>query len=176
MYALDVVSEIWLVATAVQALFESVLTSSGYDKQVEEASGYRFGKRLEEGEPKKKEDATKHEGSGKALTPALREWANVTLEVTAPPSSSKKQTEEQTNPKKSTAFVPEPIIFSSQWRNLPQDASFHVSAPHGQVTELPEDYEFEPLLNYLPEDQNASWSPRLINGTPPPTGFSVAEW
>ena len=175
MYALDKVSEVWLIATAVQALFESVLTSSGYDKQVEEASGYRFGKRLEEGESMKDDDKSA-EASGKALTPALREWASVTLKATVPPPLSKNQPEQYSVSKKPTEDGIEPVIFSTEWKELSQEAPYHGSLPLGQVTEIPADDEFEPMLDYLPEDQNASWSPRLINGTPPPTGFSVAEW
>jgi hypothetical protein len=186
MFALESVSAIWLVATAVQSIFESILISSGYDKQIEATSRYSFWKHHEDAETKVDEELNNGKGENhetathclppgshemstrlRFLTPALREWADVTVKYTDLPKALGSQ--------KTKGEVSEPLILRN-WKDSPQD-SFASSSAHAvsENTEHFEYYEYgiPQTHSSFPQDSNTSWNG---NATPPLTGFNAAEW
>lgn len=189
MNALEDVSEIWLVAKAVQALFESVLSSAGYEKTLESGARASYRPRVGPADAETpntiKEEPTVGDsplsegksGSEKKmpLTPALRIWADVALKSavtpkmparspTVPGSSSNSST---------TSKTWDPQQFSTKWDDMSQ-GSFDCLAPPADLTNVA----FDPVMNYgyLPDDQHLAWTPQYIEGTPAPTGFNAVEW
>lgn len=186
MNALEDVSEIWLVAKAVQDLFESVISSAGYEKTLE--SGARATYQRQYGSEKinaiKKEpslvdsplsDGRPASSKSMPLTPALRIWADAALKSAVTPKmpSRSPTVRGSSSNSSSTGRTQEPHQFSANWNDLSQ-GSFVCLAPNLDYSQAVTD----PLMNYgyVPEDPNLTWVPQYIEGTPAPIGFNAAEW
>lgn len=198
MEALEKVSDIWLVAKAVQGLFETVLSSAGYEKTLNTASGPIYRKIINPSPTVKRETtsgnakpstSSKESSKSMPLTPALRTWADVALKSAATPETLAKSPPIEKLPgKRSTSSKdtePQLLAFSTHWKDFPQQplaqyppppppAFAPVSAPALAIQDP--GLVFEPMYNYLPEEQNIAWNPQWVEGTPAPTGFNAAEW
>lgn len=192
MHALEKVSEVWLVAAAVQGLFESVLTSSGYDKNIEENTDYTFWNRLEDtnAADHRKDGPTSHANQAAwpsnnpketpikamALTPALREWAAVTLQLTAPsPSVQDEPALQQACYDTGSNSSVDPHDSPIQWEQFPNttvlEDSHDLEMQQGIIG-----YGFVLDANSFSNQNVASWSPQIAQGTPPLMGCNPTEW
>lgn len=187
MDALEKVSEIWLVAKAVQDLFESVLSSAGYEKSLDRATGSLYQKRFGSATTVQKE-ATPRNGpspiggieSSKTmpLTPALRTWADVALKSALTPKTANKSPmiQEMSSNSSTSGKQSQPrlLSFSANWKDYPQEPFVQpLPPPPGPG------FGFEPMYEYSPPiapEYNFAWNPQWIDGTPAPTGFNAAEW
>lgn len=192
MDALENVSEIWLVAKAVQDLFETVLSSAGYEKSLDAPGGSTYRKRVgaigsgfkTPANREVKIEETGQPADGKSptikkmpLTPALRIWREAALESSVTPKVSKIQTEAHDMSSNSSSMgsqiIPEPPqVFLDEWKDGPQTTFVNDPTMVGQYNN------FDPsAFNYFPDDQNIIWDSQWADGNiPAPTGFNPAEW
>lgn len=194
MDALEHVSEIWLVAKAVQDLFETVLSSAGYERSLDAPAGSTYRKKLGPTESVFKDPVNQgpktgtatSDANGKslpskkiALTPSLRIWREAALESAVTPKVNKEHTALQRTSSSSSSGskTAEPRVFSDDWKDISPIATVDSPALHAQGL-----YDaFDPTpgcsQTYFPDDQHVNWNPEWVEGMiPAPTGFNPAEW
>lgn len=138
MDALEHVSEIWLVAKAVQDLFETVLSSAGYEKSLDAPAGSTYRKRLGATTSGFKSSTNaSHDMDGStpssrkmALTPALRIWREAALSSAVTPKASRKSPDlpDTSSNVNSNSKPVEQGVFSDDWRDTAE-------APAAQVVQ-----------------------------------------
>lgn len=189
------------MAKAVQALFDSVLISAGYEDQLQTIGGYSSQKPLiDPGDSPttsvKKEFTLPHRPRANSsqspitktmpLTPALQAWTDIAskLAVTSQtPRSASTSHDDSSSKSSSVSGNLEPRVFSSHWRNPSQEElvprAYQAVPLASQQVPVPLDngfYQPYPQLNFWPDEQNLAWNPHPIDGTPAPIGYNATEW